>query len=191
MYEKHPAFRLRAGWCVFDVGANIGMFALKAVACRGAARVCAFEPNRETFARLQTNLRRNHLISVQAVQQAVGEVSGWASFDLGSTSTVGHLSPSSTVTADALQVEVVTLHDFIQKEGISMVHLLKMDVEGAEAAVLRGAGTLLERCQRIVFEYHSAELLAECEEILERHGFRKVLLVPPAYAYFLGASVEA
>jgi FkbM family methyltransferase len=189
-YEKHPAFRLCPGWCVFDVGANIGLFTLKAAACHQAGQAFAFEPNPQTFARLQANVRQNDLNNVMAIPKAVGRAAGWAAFDPGAASTLGRLAAAQPHdTAAGLGVEVVTLSGVLQQEQVFTVHLLKLDVEGAEAEVLRGGEPVLERIERIVMEYHSADLLAECEGILRRHRFRRVLLAPPAYAYFLRASV--
>ena len=189
-YEKHPAFRLRPGWCVLDVGANIGLFTLKAVARHRAMQAFAFEPNPQTFVRLQANLERNHLNNVTAIPKAVGRTPGRAPFYLGAASTLGQLTGAPPHKAAAeVEVEVVTLSAILQQADISVIHLLKLDVEGAEAEVLRGAEPVLERIERIVMEYHSAELLAECERLLRRHRFRQVLVTQPAYAYFLGASV--
>ncbi len=190
-YEKHPAFRLRPGWCVFDVGANIGLFSLKAV-FGGASQAFAFEPNPEAFARLQVNLRRNRLSNVRAIAKAVGEVPRRAWLVPGATSTLAQMATAPPCDASPnVEVEVTTLSAVLQQEQIPVVHLLKLDVEGAEAEVLRGAESELARVERIVMEYHSADLLAECESILRRHRFRRVLLAPPAYAYFLRASVAA
>ena len=190
VYEKHPAFCLRPGWRVFDVGANIGLFTLRAALC-GAKQAFAFEPNPETFARLQVNLRRNRLSNVRAIAKAVGEVPRRAWLVPGATSTLAQMAAVPVCGASPnVEIEVTTLSAVLQQERILVVNLLKLDVEGAEAEVLRGAESELARVERIVMEYHSAELLAACERILRRHGFRRVLTASPAYAYFLGASVD-
>ncbi len=191
-YERLPAFRVRPGWCVFDVGANIGVFTLNAAGKRRCHRVYAIEPDPETFARLLKNLQSNALGNVVAIQKAAGKGPAITPFARGPASTLGHLCPSAAqATGSELVVEVVTLASVIQQHRIRVVNLLKLDVEGAEADVLRGAEPELHRIERIVMEYHSAELLEECDRILRRHHFRKVLVAPPSCAYFLGASVAS
>ncbi len=186
VYERHPSFRVCPGWCVFDVGANIGIFTLKAACQHGAAQTYAFEPDPETFVRLLKNLGRNGLSNVVAIQKAVGKAPGVARFIRGPASPMGHLGTAAgqPIGSD-LSVDVVSLASVIQQEQIPVVNLLKLDVEGAEVDALQGAEPVLDRIERIVMEYHHADLLEECERILTRYHFRKVLQVPPSYAYFL------
>lgn len=186
VYERHPSFRVCPGWCVFDVGANIGIFTLKAACQHGAAQTYAFEPDPETFVRLLKNLWRNGLSNVVAIQKAVGKAPGVARFTRGSASTVGHLgaAPGQLIGSE-LTVDVVSLSSVIQQEKIPVVNLLKLDVEGAEVDALQGAEPVLDRIERVVVESHSADLLRECEHILQRHEFRKAHEAPPSYAYFL------
>jgi len=192
VYEQHPAFRLRPGWCVFDVGANIGMFTLKATCRARAARTYAFEPNPEAFSRLLTNLRENNVTTVTACAQAVGAAPGAGWYDPAGASTVGHLLlEEDQECSRAVRVEVVSLSAVVEQERIDVIHLLKLDAEGAEREVLRGAEPILGRVERIVMEYHSPELFAECERILQRHEFRKVLEAHPSYAYFLRSGVTS
>lgn len=68
-------------------------------------------------------------------------------------------------------MRVERLEDLINRFGIDRVDLLKMDVEGAEADLLRGARRALELIRRVVFEYHSHALLEQCAELLEAAGF--------------------
>ncbi len=186
VYEQHPSFRVCPGWCVFDVGANIGIFTLKAACQHRVAQIYAFEPDPETFVRLLNNLQSNLLANVVAMQKAVGKAPGMARFIRGPASPMGHLGTAAgqPIGSD-LSVDVVSLASVIQQEQIPVVNLLKLDVEGAEVDALQGAEPVLDRIERIVMEYHHADLLEECERILTRYHFRKVLQVPPSYAYFL------
>ena len=190
VYERHPAFALRPGWRVIDCGANIGMFSLRA-ARAGCAQVFALEPDPETFARLVLNLERNCANAVIALRSAAGRVAGRAAFARSEVSTLGHLvaaeraaGPSAASASSELIVDVTTLAALFDRYAIRTAHLLKLDVEGAEADALEGAGPVLERIERIVMEYHGAERLAACERLLRQHGFARVALTPPAYAYF-------
>ena len=185
VYARHPGFQLRLGWCVFDVGANIGVFALKAAREVGHGKVYAFEPNPQTYPRLLRNLELNHARNVFPLQAAIGCHTGTARFDPARASTIARLVDScSSAPRVAVDVSVLTLSDVIQQERILVVNLVKLDVEGEEAEVLRGAGQALQKIERIVMEYHSDRLLNECAGLLTPFGFRQVALAPPAYAYF-------
>jgi hypothetical protein len=61
--------------------------------------------------------------------------------------------------------------DRVVPPGMSRIDLLKVDVEGAEMEVLRGASRVLGITQRIVLEFHSHALLLQVQEILARNGF--------------------
>jgi FkbM family methyltransferase len=190
VYERHPAFALRAGWCVIDCGANIGMFSLRA-ARAGCAQVFALEPDPETFARLALNLERNRATAVTAIRSAAGRALGRAAFTRSEVSTLGHLAlpgdcpeQSAAIAPSEVVVDVTTLAELFDRYAIRTVHLLKLDVEGAEPEALEGARPVLERIERIVMEHHGAERLAACEWLLRQYGFVRVALVPPAYAYF-------
>lgn len=186
VYERHPSFRVCPGWCVRLCGSVL------ASSLQGEdANICprieyAFEPDPETFVRLLKNLGRNGLSNVVAIQKAVGKAPGVARFIRGPASPMGHLGTAAgqPIGSD-LSVDVVSLASVIQQEQIPVVNLLKLDVEGAEVDALQGAEPVLDRIERIVMEYHHADLLEECERILTRYHFRKVLQVPPSYAYFL------
>ena len=185
VYTRHPDFQLRPGWCVLDVGANIGVFALKAARGVRPGRVYAFEPNPQTYPRLLRNLEQNRAWNVSPFPVAIGSSTGTACFDPAAASTLGRiLAAGSLPSCVGLDVRVLTLADILQQERISVVDLLKLDVEGAEADALRGAGTSLHKVDRIVMEYHSSELLRECTDLLGSFGFRRVALASPGYAFF-------
>ena len=184
VYERHPAFRVRAGWCVIDAGANIGLFTLRVAQGNQTGKVYAIEPNPQTFRQLMRNLCLNATGNVVPFQKAVGRHSGDGMLDAGAASTLCRLVDGESI-AGCIPVDVVSVARIIEVEELAVVNLLKVDVEGAEADVIWGARGMLSRIERIVMEYHSEPLLRECEEILAEHGFEKVLQVSPSYAYFM------
>jgi hypothetical protein len=60
---------------------------------------------------------------------------------------------------------------------VSRIDLLKIDAEGSEVAVLRGAEHTLRNVQRVIVEYHSRDLLRGVRDILLRTGFAQVMIV--------------
>jgi FkbM family methyltransferase len=135
------------GDVVVDVGANIGLYSL-AAAARGAS-VHAFEPVPSTADRFERNLELNPGFDVTLRRCAVSGVSGSLalfseSFDRYSGHASAHApdaegSYSVTVPAVTLDAALADLDDPIR--------LVKVDVEGHEAAVLRGAGQVFDRLE--------------------------------------------
>lgn len=139
---------------VIDCGANIGAFTLWALS-RAPCRVLAVEPSRTCFATLRSNLERFE-VRVSMLQAAVGATRGpTLLYDTPA-------SPSATTTAAARtprarphDVEQVTLADVIARAGFAHVDLLKIDIEGAERAVLADVDPgVLERVGTVVVECH-------------------------------------
>jgi FkbM family methyltransferase len=133
--EQHAS-----GGVCFDVGANIGQVTLP-LACL-AREVFAFEPSPPALNRLVQ--ATNHLSNVRVVPAAVGAAAGTARLHV-----AGGDSACSTLRAvepgPLIDVELISLDDFCAAEGIAEVDVLKVDVEGWEAEVFRGAQQLLER----------------------------------------------
>lgn len=103
----------------------------------------AFEPHPESCQRLKAHVARNRLTNVEVLNQAVGQRPGIAPFalleQLSDSALLGSDQPSEVST----EVEVTTVDIAVRKLGIRQVDLMKIDVEGAEGAVLRGAHEVL------------------------------------------------
>jgi FkbM family methyltransferase len=165
--------RVRPGTTAIDVGANVGMYTVPLAGT--AARVLAFEPAPDNVRRLGENLALNGLENVTVRQVALGERAGELLLRLGddpmfhSTTEVAE----QRGTGDELRVKACVLDDEWRAAGSPEVSALKVDVEGGEAAVLRGATGLLETCRpALLLEASTAERLAKLEEILARLGYR-------------------
>jgi FkbM family methyltransferase len=131
---------------VFDIGANIGWFTilLAKKVIRGTCH--AFEPQPSVFDRLcrvcALNKVENRVVLNQlALGDHEGSVELYSFKHLGS----GHASMSSLGRNDftATSVPLLRVDTYLSKQGVSKVDLIKIDVEGAELGVLRGAQTLL------------------------------------------------
>lgn len=123
-----------------DVGANLGAYAILACACRHARGIC-FEPVPETFEKLRLNMAANRIEDrVQLFNLAVGEREGKLPFTT-SLDTMNHVVTEGANSAGRTTlVRVVPLDHFATDADPSVV---KIDVEGFEWAVLRGATRML------------------------------------------------
>ena len=150
-----------------DVGAHVGFFTM-AAAVRGA-RVVAFEASPLTAQVLREHVRLNELGSRVTVVEAVvsdseGETSFYVDGDTMSASisraAVDELSAHAQVEpAQEIRRSAVTLDGYCTANGVDPT-LVKIDVEGAELRVLRGAAALLASDTAILCEVHPHQLTA-------------------------------
>jgi len=158
----------------FDVGANIGVFALVMSRLCPRGRVYAFEPAIESFDYLVRNLQANGARNVVAEHRAVYDTTGLVPFVFSPDYPPGSfVSNNAEHSADSRPMEAVRLDDYAEDRGIDRVDLIMIDAEGAEFAVLRGA----ERTIAV----HRPALLVELNPVsLRRVGggtFRELLAV--------------
>lgn len=141
---------LRPGMTFVDAGANEGLFTTLAARCVGATgRVVACEPSSREFARLTRNLQLNSLTNVDALQVALADDEGEASLHIAQNRHAGLNSLGTPCYATAVQgtetVRLRTLEAVCRELAIERVDVMKIDVEGAEAALLRGAEPIIRR----------------------------------------------
>jgi FkbM family methyltransferase len=153
---------------ILDIGANIGLFSL-ATAGRFSNPIYAFEPNPDAYSRLVKNVEANVATNVKPVNNAIYSSHCRIGFRLEGATTTGHIHKAS----DFL-VEAVTLDDFCRQNSIYRVGLLKIDVEGAEIEILKGARETLGLTDWLVCECHSATLSKTSETMLAAQNFRKI-----------------
>ncbi len=141
--DEYRAFRdaVRPGDVALDVGANAGAYTLLLGQWVGASgSVFAFEPSPDVFARLVRHIRLNGLDEVVcAVPAAVGEHDGEGRLDVsGSLGEARIAREESPIGCSHVPVEILTLDTFCERQKI-VPRFIKIDVEGWELSVLRGA----------------------------------------------------
>ena len=161
---------LRAGDLFLDVGANVGSYSVLASGVR-RARSWAFEPDPQTARRLARNIAVNDLDALAAIHQcALGDSEGETSF------TVGCDTMNKVTSASAGAVQRVPLATLDAIVGAARPAMMKMDVEGYEDYVLRGARRTLagESLKAIEIETVSAA----SQELLQANGFAEARYDP-------------
>ena len=172
---------LKSGMTVVDVGANIGAFSLMAARRVGTGgRVLAVEPDPKTLANLVENVAVNGFVQVRAINCALGDSEGTTVLSATEESSRNFLLPASLDSAVGSSVTVRTLDDVILEAGVDSVDYLKIDVEGYEMHVLRGAGQVirglrprviqLECIPRLLARYGSGPVAVGA--LLEEFGYR-------------------
>jgi FkbM family methyltransferase len=174
--EAFVARTLRPGETYVDVGANIGLLALRAASIVGAGgRVVAVEAHPRTASFLRENVALNGFGNVEVESCAVGEARGTVSFSDRRSDDQNAVDPTRHA---GMVVPVLPLDELLPESRVPHVHLLKIDVEGFELQALRGAAALLPRVDRILIETstsHSAMYgypVRDVYDLLRAAGFR-------------------
>ncbi len=167
--EQSRLFRelLRPGDTVLDVGGHVGYYTLLSSVLVGErGTVWAFEPNPRNAGFLRRHAEINGRRNVRVTQAAVSDREGTARFDFGTGSGTGHLAEGG-----ALEVRTVALDEFCREHALRP-SAVKIDVEGAELAVLRGGEETLRRDRPVIFlSTHGAEVHRGCTAWLRERGY--------------------
>jgi FkbM family methyltransferase len=151
---------------ILDCGANIGLASLFFTRRYPSARITAFEPDPALFAMLRANMAANGAGDVETRQAALWTSTGALTFRCeGSDSGMIATLPGA-VSGESATVPCLRLRDLLAAETID---LLKLDIEGAEDAVLADCEPVLDRVHAIVMDLH--EFDASCRQaprVLER-----------------------
>lgn len=140
---------VRQGDTVFDIGANVGIFSVVLGTAAGkSGHVIAIEPVFENVSRLKKNLAKNDLENVNVMPLALGAAEGKLLLHLASDAAYHSLGAVEKAFRgdEEVFVEVRRLDDVWTEMGCPVVSFVKMDVEGAESDVLRGATAFLHAC---------------------------------------------
>lgn len=153
LYEREIAGAVESivmpGDCCYDIGAACGYYTIALARLAAPGRVVAFEPDDREREIMVASVKRNA--------------------DIAATVTV---LPSFVSAADDGD-RTVSIDGLFGASSVPGPDVLKIDVEGMELDVLRGAQRTLEVCRpRIILEVHSLDLEQACRAFLERVGYR-------------------
>jgi FkbM family methyltransferase len=180
---------LKKGHVFFDVGANVGYYTvLGSRLVSASGKVVAIEPAVRNIAYLYRHVRLNKARNVTVVTAACSDKLSLAAFCLAQSSAENFLRDfySGSETSgqnDWTPVPTVTVDALVEQSGRSP-DVLKIDVEGAEFAVLNGArNTIAKSRPSVLLETHSDVLQADCLELLRGYGytFQRVSVAPDEF----------
>lgn len=171
--ERVLLSNLRPGTVFYDVGAHIGVFSLIAARNLGVqGSVFAFEPDPSNVQRIQEHASRNQLDAIRIIPKAVSSTVGRLRFQrasLQSSMNRGTLVEGASVAGEStIELESITL-DAVTREH-ALPSLIKIDVEGAEAAVLQGSEEIFRSAKPLlVCEVHHEQASSDVTRwLLER-----------------------
>src|SRR5258707_2202086 len=149
---------LKPGMTFVDVGANVGYYTLLAASLVGPrGQVLAFEPSPYAFDRLVDAITRNDMSQVCAIQSGLSDGSGEKRLFLPNQQ--GNHSPSMVPNAGGhpINVSVRQLDDWLAEHDVDCVDLMKIDVEGFEPNVIKGAAKYIQqgRVRAILCEFNN------------------------------------
>jgi FkbM family methyltransferase len=167
------------GQTVVEVGANIGSLTVPLAQRIGpAGRLLAFEPQRLVFQTLCANLALNSLTNASAYWGGLGDRAGPMTVPAPPPDRPANFGGIAMGGPDGETVPVQRLDDL----ALSECHLLKIDVEGMEAAVLRGAVETILRCRPVIYtENDRAPRSPELIALLQSFGYRLFWHLSPLF----------
>ncbi|AZS73250.1 FkbM family methyltransferase [Streptomyces lydicus] len=197
LWEPHMTHwlqrRLRPGDTYIDVGANVGYFSLLASQLVGEeGRVVAIEASPTFHARVRRHAEINGCSNLRTVNSAVADERKTVTLILASSSNMGAASivPYDGPAESTLDVEAYPLPQVLDADEIAGARVIKIDVEGAEGAVIRGLAPVLDKLRpdaEITVEVTPERMEAlgespgELLTTMREHGFHAYRL-PNSYA---------
>lgn len=157
------------GSIIYDVGANIGYMTLMLANCTGPeGYVFAFEPLPENQERLSRTIELNGLNDrIAVVKKAAGRTTGRTQFWVHASTSMGRIGPAKDNAGDthgdnsyqrSIEVELVSLDDFIYRENNPAPDVVKLDIEGGEVEAMPGMRNMLREHRPLMFvEIHGTE----------------------------------
>ncbi len=139
---------IKPGTVFVDVGANVGYFTILASDLINSGHIYSFEPDIENYKVLIKNIKTNKIKNVTPIKKAVSNIDGTRNIFIDEKNLGSHsLSRKNVSNGNLIQkIETITLNSFFNDlSENSSEFLIKMDVQGSEGLIIKGAENLLKR----------------------------------------------
>lgn len=183
---------------VIDIGANAGYYSL--VAAPIARQVIAFEPSQKMRQQFEENLRRNGFTNTRIEPYALSDHAGQAELFASAAANTGmtSLMAPENFAGEKETVPVITFDEWATTQKLEAIHLIKIDVEGAEYNVLSGMKTVLAQHKPVLFIEVIGELLAkfgnsvsDVYAFLSKYGYVAYQITGPGSLVAVSTPMEA
>jgi FkbM family methyltransferase len=161
---------------ILDIGANVGVhtiFMSKYLSTEG--KIYSFEPSNETFSILNKNIELNNCIpKITCINSAISDRNGKCFLGVGASDNkktnndaFKYLQYSNLLEKKMEEIELITLDEWVEKENITKIDLIKIDVEGAELLCLNGGHKSISKYRPII--------IFECyDEYMQRFNYGSI-----------------
>jgi len=158
---------VRPGMVCWDVGANVGFYTLLLAELVGVSGlVFAFEPVPRNVELLRRHVEMNRYQNIRVFPCALGDFDGEAGFDPGPNPSMGHMAARGPLSIQCSRADTLLAAGDVQAPD-----LIKIDVEGAEADVLRGACGAMQNRPMLFLATHGETVHRACLELLAASGY--------------------
>lgn len=156
IYEEFETQKFKELLCpdtvLIDIGANIGYYTIIASNIIKKGKIYAFEPEPNNFQLLVKNIKTNEINNAVALQNAVSEKTGQMKIYIDEKNLGNHSLSASNVKSNSnfIEIETITLDTFFEFDKTTNI-VVKIDTQGAEGLVLKGATKFLRRSNVTIF----------------------------------------
>lgn len=182
--QYHAGDLLKEDSVVIDAGANLGLFSLLACQKVTKGQVYAFEPVKRTFNLLEKNGK--NIKNFYPIRKGLGDRSGHKKIGISNESSAcnsiidsGFYQKFSKTFFKKELIEIITVDEFVEKNGLSKVDFIKIDTEGYERQVIRGAVKTIKKYKPViaVSAYHLADDKKEIPKMIKQidHNYKHKL----------------
>lgn len=159
---------------ILDIGANIGIYTTSlGVATKNKNEIWCFEPVKSNVVMLKSNIDLNNLTNVKIYNTALGEFEGKIEINLSADSAYSSIKDLTRYKSSVTEtVSIVPLDKIWAENKFPVIDAIKIDVEGAEIEVLKGALGLIEKNNPVILiEANDSEFLNKLVSFLEPLGY--------------------
>lgn len=137
---------------ILDIGANTGVYSIAAAVNSRQSCVYAFEPVPRIFNRLNYNIKLNNLVNVHTESLLISDQKGEQKLYIpnGAITTSASSSKGFRACKEVISVDALTVDDFVERNELSSVGLMKIDTESTEPSVLKGALKTIKKKRPII-----------------------------------------
>ena len=152
---------LAPGDVFLDIGANVGYFSLLAASYEPTIRVFSFEPVSSVYQKLEENISINDAKNIRTIKAAAGRKNGDGEIYISGPDNTGMSSfeKPGNFSGQTEKVSVIAIDEWIKSSGLSMLSLVKLDIEGYELAALEGMKETLEYFKPLIIAEINPEIL--------------------------------
>jgi FkbM family methyltransferase len=160
---------------IFDAGAHIGLYSIRAARFLNKGQVIAIEPFYENINLLKKNVALNKMnTKIKIIELGLSDNNGYQELFISRAGSGSHSIVDKSVGNKSVKIRTIRLDDLVKKFKLKRLDIIKIDVEGAELKVLRGAKNTLRKFKpKLIIEVHPLLVkLSSIESLLKKYKYK-------------------